>query len=46
MTTSSLQGEVGMVCRGVAPFTQALMLKTSPNRFDHWSDSALPAPTF
>ena len=27
-------------CKGIAPFTQALMLKTSPDRFDHWSGSA------
>ncbi len=27
-------------CKDIALFTQALMLKTSPDRFDHWSGSA------
>jgi hypothetical protein len=26
--------------KDIAPFTQALMLKTLPDRFDHWSASA------
>jgi len=27
------------IFKDIAPFTQALMLKTSPDRFDHWSAS-------
>src|SRR5258708_32971125 len=31
-------------CKDIAPFTQALMLKTSPDRFDHGSGSACRLP--
>src|SRR5260370_9583699 len=31
-------------CKNIAPFTQALMLKTSPDRFDHRSGSACRLP--
>src|SRR6266550_6186417 len=31
-------------CKDIAPFTQALMLKTSPDRFDHGSASACRPP--
>jgi hypothetical protein len=27
------------IFKDIAPFTQALMLQTSPDRFDHWSTS-------
>jgi hypothetical protein len=27
-------------CKDIAPFIQSLILKTSPDRFDHWSGSA------